>query len=73
VEPGKGGLPGPYAHGETELELYDLENDIGEKHDVAVRYPDVVERLKALGEKARKELGDGELIGEEVRPPGRID
>lgn len=73
VEPGKGGLPGPYAHGETGLELYDLENDIGEKHYVVEKYPDVVERLTALGERARKELGDGELVGEEVRPPGRID
>lgn len=73
VEPGKGGLPGPFAHDETGLELYDLENDIGEKHDVAEKYPDVVERLTALGEKARKELGDGEMVGEEVRPPGRIE
>jgi arylsulfatase len=73
VEPGKGGLPGPYAHSKTGLELYDLENDIGEKHDVAEKYPDVVERLTALGERARKEMGDKELVGEEVRPPGRID
>jgi arylsulfatase len=73
VEPGKGGLPGPYAHGEIGLELYDLENDIGETRDVADEHPDVVERLKILGDKARKELGDGELIGEEVRPVGRIE
>jgi arylsulfatase len=73
VEPGKGGLPGPYAHSETGLELYDLENDIGEKHDVADKYPGVVERLTALGERARKELGDKEQVGEEVRPPGRIE
>lgn len=33
----------------------------------AEKCPDVVERLTALGEKARKEL-----VGEEVRPPGRI-
>jgi arylsulfatase A-like enzyme len=72
VEPGKDGLPGPYAHGETGFELYDLENDIGETHDVADKFPDVVERLKALGEIAKKELGDGELIGEGVRPVGRM-
>jgi arylsulfatase len=72
VEPGKGGLPGPYAHGETGLELYDLENDIGEKHDVSAKYPDMVERLTALGERARKELGDKDLVGDEVRPPGRL-
>jgi arylsulfatase A len=73
VEPGKGGLPGPYTHGETGLELYDLDNDIGEKHNLADKHPEVVERLTALGEGARKELGDGELVGEEVRPPGRIE
>jgi len=72
VEPGKDGLPGPYAHGETGFELNDLENDIGETHDVADKFPDVVERLKVLGEMARKELGDGELIGEGVRPVGRM-
>lgn len=73
VEPGKGGLPGPYASGETGLELYDLENDIGETQDVADKHPEVVERLKSLGDKARKELGDGEIAGEEARPPGRIE
>jgi arylsulfatase A len=73
VEPGKCGLPGPYAHSETGMELYDLENDIGEKNDVADKHPDVVERLTALGEKARRGLGDGELVGEEIRPPGRIE
>jgi arylsulfatase len=73
VEPGKGGLPGPYAHGETGLELYDLDKDIGERQDVAAENPDVVERLTALGNLARKELGDKELVGEEVRPVGRIE
>jgi arylsulfatase A-like enzyme len=72
VEPGKNGLPGPYNKGETGLELYDLDNGIGEKHDLAEKYPDVVERLKVLGEQVRKELGDGELEGEGVRPVGRI-
>lgn len=73
VEPGEGGLPGPYAYGETGVELYDLENDIGEQYNVAEKYPDVVERLKVLADKARKELGDKELVGEEIRPPGRIE
>lgn len=38
VKPGKDGLPGPYNQGETGFELYDLENDIGEKHDAAEKY-----------------------------------
>jgi len=73
VEPGMDGLPGPYARGETGLELYDLENDIGEKHNVAEKHPEVVKRLQALGEKAREELGDGERLGKGVRPPGRVN
>jgi len=73
VEPGENGLPGPYNKGETGFELYDLENDIGEKQDMADKHPDVVAKLKALGEKVRKELGDGELMGVEVRPPGCIN
>jgi arylsulfatase len=73
VEPGKNGLPGPYARGKTGIELYDLENDIGEKHNVADQYPEVVEQLQALGEKAREELGHGkERIGKGVRPAGRV-
>jgi len=73
VEPGKNGLPGPYARGETGLELYDLENDIGERRNVADQYPEVVAQLQALGEKAREELGDGkERIGKGVRPCGRV-
>jgi arylsulfatase A-like enzyme len=73
VEPGKKGLPGPYNKGETGFELYDLKNDVGETTNVADKYPEVVAKLKALGERARKDLGDGELVGAGVRPPGRKD
>ena len=73
VEPGKDGLPGPTARGETSLELYDLENDIGERHNVADKHPEIVKRLQALGEIAREELGDGkDRIGKGVRPCGRV-
>ncbi len=72
VEPGMNGLNGPYAKGETGLELYDLENDIGETTDVSRQHPDIVKRLQALGEKARKALGDEDLEGDEIRPAGHI-
>jgi arylsulfatase len=71
VEPGINGLPGPYAWGETGIELYDLENDVSERNNVADKFPDVVNRLQALGEKAREELGDKDRPGKEIRPPGR--
>jgi arylsulfatase A-like enzyme len=40
------------------LKLYDLEADVGEMTNVAADHPDVVERLLALAERAREDLGD---------------
>lgn len=74
VEPGKDGFPGPYGKGIiTELELYDLENDIGETNNLAAQYPEIVEELKIIGDSAREELGDRILNkkGKAVRKPGR--
>ena len=51
----------------TELALYDLDSDIGEQNNVAAQHPDVVERLTALADKARAELGDYDRIGSGVR------
>jgi arylsulfatase len=74
VEPGNDGFGGPYAEGATELALYDLENDIGERHNVAEKYPQIVQRLKALAQKMRQELGDSltKHKGKEIRPAGRV-
>jgi arylsulfatase len=74
VEPGKDGFPGPYAQGKCGLELYNLKNDISETTDLASVYPEIVERLKKIGDKARYELGDTLTgrMGKEVRQPGRI-
>ena len=54
------------------LELYDLQSDIGETQNVAETYPQVVERLQALAEVARVDLGDGKSPGRNVRPPGVV-
>lgn len=73
VEPGTEGMPGPYAKVTTDLELYDLREDIGETRDLAGRHPDVVADLQALAEIARAELGD-RLTGRRgrgEREPGR--
>jgi arylsulfatase A-like enzyme len=43
---------------EAPLQLYDLDADIAEQNDVATEHPEVVERLVALAEKARDDLGD---------------
>ena len=54
------------------LELYDLHSDIGETQNVAEAYPQVVERLQALVEIARDDLGDGKRPGRNVRPAGVV-
>ncbi len=48
-------------------QLYDLDADIGEKHDVADRHPDVVARLMKLVADARADLGDYDRVGKGAR------
>jgi len=61
----RGGKPGQYRQEKiTATSLFDLEADPGETKDVAGQNPDVVERLSALGDRARKDLGDS------LRTPG---
>ena len=49
------------------LELYDLENDVGETRDVAGEHPEVVDELTKSIESAREELGDFNRIGRGAR------
>jgi len=74
-EPGKDGMPGKYDSSvKTGLELYDLENDIEERHDVSNQHPEVMQRLLKLAADKRTELGD-RLTGIEgtgLREPGRL-
>ena len=51
----------------AELSLYNLEADIGETANLAGEHPEVVERLSALANRAREELGDYDRIGSGVR------
>jgi len=69
---GTGGKPVRYETLKTELALYDLSTDVGEKRNVADKYPEVVKRLKALAEKARDDLGDRNRQGSGVRPAGKL-
>jgi len=73
--PGSGGKPGAYDYSpRTGLELYDLENDVGETTDLAAQRPEVVARLSALADAQRRRLGDGltGVVGTENREPGRV-
>ena len=70
---GRDGIPGQYDHtARTGLELYDLSTDIGERRDVSEDHPDVVERLTALADAKRQELGDSltGVEGHALRKPG---
>ena len=73
LEPGRNGHPGPTGTGRVSRALYDLEQDPGERRDVADEHPDVVERLLARAEAARVELGDGQRRGAGQREPGRLE
>jgi arylsulfatase A len=72
---GKGGMPARYdTLTISSPQLYDLDADPGQKHDVAAQHPDVLERLLAYGEQAREDLGDGltQRSGKGRREPGRL-
>ncbi|GAB5443974.1 MAG: sulfatase [Fuerstiella sp.] len=47
--------------------LVDLQNDLGETTDVSARHPDVVNRLLALAESMRSDLGDFDRVGKNMR------
>ena len=52
--------------------LHDLENDIGETTNVAEAHPEIVQRLMALAEKAREDLGDLNRPGRNQRPAATV-
>ncbi|MEZ6064368.1 MAG: sulfatase [Planctomycetaceae bacterium] len=74
AEPGRDGKPAGYTEGHTEQALYNLREDIGEQSNVAAEHPEQVQRLEALAEAARAELGDSRLNRpvQAFRPPQRF-
>jgi arylsulfatase A-like enzyme len=50
--------------------LFDLENDMGEKTNVIAQHPEVTNELMKQAERARKEIGDIDVVGSDQRPHG---
>jgi arylsulfatase A-like enzyme len=69
---GTGGLPVNYSQATIGLSLFDLENDMGEKLNVAAAHPEVVARMQKLAAGMRQELGDNGKRGEGMREPGKL-
>ena len=72
---GTNGIPAKYVQLKTDLALYNLEQDISEKNNVAAKNPEVVQRLTALLDKMRADLGDDlqKIPATHARPPGRVE
>jgi len=71
---GTGGIPAKYEQGRIDVALFDLENDIGEQHDVAADHPDIVKKLQRLADAMREDLGDAarKMNGKGRRPSGKV-
>ena len=63
---GKGGIPTNYLQAKIGLSLFDLEKDIGETTNLKDRYPEITEKLSALGK-----VFDADLR-KSRRPAGRL-
>ncbi len=56
-----------YGSGVDRIELYDLDADAAETHNLADQHPEVVSRLMKLVEAGRADLGDYDRIGKGAR------
>jgi len=57
----------------SEVELYDVRNDVSETRECAAERPEIVASLTALAEKARADLGDWDREGANQRPAAFVD
>lgn len=58
---------------QCEAALYDLETDAAEKVNVMAQHPEVVQRLTALANKARADIGDYQVKGSGQRQAGWVE
>ena len=56
---GTNGIPAKYVRARTDLALYNLASDLGEKKNVAAENPEIVKRLNGFLDRMRVDLGDG--------------
>lgn len=61
--------------GKIGLSLFNLEDDIGEMHNLVDQYPGIVKQLKEHADRARRTLGDAltGVKGSEIRKPGKTN
>lgn len=52
--------------------LFNVVDDVGCKRDVAEQHPDIVARLTAIADEARRDLGDRGQAGQGQRAPGKL-
>jgi len=59
----------------TEIELYNLENDISENVNVAEQHPEIIKVIKELANEMRYKLGDSltDVKGNENREVGLVE
>jgi hypothetical protein len=57
----------------SKLALYNVREDVSEAREQSAAHPEVVDRLLALAERAREELGDTDRPGRGQRPAGHVD
>ena len=55
------------------LALFDVRGDLHEDREVSAAHPEIVQKLTALAERARKEFGDGKTAGAGQREAGHVE